>query len=176
MFSSIVFFSLNFREMLNCKMIPFHSSLSLPRPCHGRPVLFHYFFGSFGMLIYRFIHACLTVRLPSNFIHRRFSVSLGSDPRTIKCYGQGPTSSGSNDEIGMQTVNWSWFFQDWKLILLYFLNIFNILGNYWSVNYSRKHTSLLACCRFTVMVSRILPYVVSIHGNCYVYIDQYNTV
>ena len=105
MFSSIVLFNLNFREMLNFKMIPFRSILSLPRPCHGRPVLFHCFFGSFGMLIYRFIHACLTVRLPSNFIHRRFSVSLGSDPRTIKCYGQGPTSSGSNDEIGMQTVN-----------------------------------------------------------------------
>jgi len=29
----------------------------------------------------------------------------GSDPRTIKCYGQGPTSSGSNDEIGRQPVS-----------------------------------------------------------------------
>lgn len=26
--------------------------------------------------------------------------SLGSDPRTIKCYGQGPTMGRNNDELG----------------------------------------------------------------------------
>ena len=30
-----------------------------------------------------------------------FFFSLGSDPRTIKCYGQGPTLGRGNDEIGM---------------------------------------------------------------------------
>lgn len=50
-------------------------------------------------------HSCITVSLPTNLVDRRFSVSLGSDPRTIKCYGQGPTSSGSNDEIGRQPVS-----------------------------------------------------------------------
>lgn len=41
-------------------------------------------------------------------------VSLGSDPRSIKCYGQGPTLSGSNDEIGKPPVNRSRFCEGWK--------------------------------------------------------------
>lgn len=34
------------------------------------------------------------------FYRRLFFVTLGSDPRTIKCYGQGPTLERNDDEIG----------------------------------------------------------------------------
>ncbi len=51
-------------------------------------------------------------KFPGKFYHRRFSVSLGSDPRAIKCYGQGPALGSNDEDMGKSLVNRSRFCQD----------------------------------------------------------------
>ena len=97
-FSSTVVFSLNFRKMLNCKTIPFPFDPPHPSSLPWATCLFNFFRKFLGVNL--LFHSRFTVTLPIKFIDRRLSVSLGSDPRTIKCYGQGPTSGGNNDEMG----------------------------------------------------------------------------